>query len=119
MSYDDAFCCNLCNLCSAFKSPDFAWVFASRFFIQLGIITVQENLQAYLKDTVNPGQYKVNDFRVATSEVEAVTYQNCFYLDYELYKFIASKGGSANFARRTRDWQFSNFAQLGEESTIQ
>jgi len=65
-------CC--CNMCSAFGASDFRWVFASRFCVQMGIITVQENLQYYLKDTIHPDDYYIKDVQVAQSEVEAVSF---------------------------------------------
>ena len=34
-----------------FCNSDFVWLFISRFFIQMGAIIVQENLQFYLRDT--------------------------------------------------------------------
>lgn len=65
-------CC--CNMCSAFGNSDFRWVFASRFCVQMGIITVQENLQYYLKDTIHPDDYYIKDVQVAQTEVEAVSF---------------------------------------------
>jgi MFS family permease len=43
------------GLISPFKSRDFAWVFWTRFLMTLGIFTVQEFLQFYMKDVVAGG----------------------------------------------------------------
>jgi len=72
--YDTSFCGCVVDMFSAFRSHDFAWVFSSRFCIQMGIITVQENLQYYLKDTIHPDQFIVDKWQVAKTPVEAVSF---------------------------------------------
>lgn len=73
-SNGETFVCRHCiaSFFNAFRSPDFFWVFISRFFIQLGSITVQENLQWYLKDTTQ-GEYTFFGATLANNETEAVS----------------------------------------------
>jgi len=59
-----------------FESPpfwnmDFLWLFISRFFIQMGAIIVQENLQYYLRDTKG-GDFTFLGILLAKDEVQAV-----------------------------------------------
>ncbi|HEY3416158.1 MAG TPA: MFS transporter [Armatimonadota bacterium] len=43
------------GLAAPFRSRDFLWVFLTRFLVMLGIFTVQEFLQYYMKDVVGGG----------------------------------------------------------------
>eukprot|EP00484_Ammonia_sp_Unknown_P030347 CAMPEP_0197035750 /NCGR_PEP_ID=MMETSP1384-20130603/13456_1 /TAXON_ID=29189 /ORGANISM="Ammonia sp." /LENGTH=619 /DNA_ID=CAMNT_0042465847 /DNA_START=63 /DNA_END=1922 /DNA_ORIENTATION=+ len=56
---------------SPFWSQDFVWLFVSRFFIQMGAIIVQENLQYYLRDTKG-GDFTLLGILLAKDEVQAV-----------------------------------------------
>jgi len=56
---------------SPFWNMDFVWLFISRFFIQMGAIIVQENLQFYLRDTKG-GDFTVFGILLAKDEVQAV-----------------------------------------------
>jgi len=44
------------GLITPFQASDFRWVFLTRFLVMLGIFTVQEFLQYYMKDIVAGGQ---------------------------------------------------------------
>ena len=52
-------------------NSDFVWLFVSRFFIQMGAIIVQENLQYYLRDTKG-GDFSLFGVTLAKDEVQAV-----------------------------------------------
>jgi len=54
-----------------FCNADFVWLFVSRFFIQMGAIIVQENLQYYLRDTKG-GDFRLFGVTLASDEVQAV-----------------------------------------------
>merc|ERR1711997_821983 len=54
-----------------FCNGDFVWLFVSRFFIQMGAIIVQENLQYYLRDTKG-GNFTIFGVLLAKDEVQAV-----------------------------------------------
>ena len=54
-----------------FCNSDFVWLFISRFFIQMGAIIVQENLQYYLRDTKG-GDFSLFGVTLAKDEVQAV-----------------------------------------------
>jgi len=56
---------------SPFWNMDFVWLFISRFFIQMGAIIVQENLQFYLRDTKG-GDFTIFGILLAKDEVQAV-----------------------------------------------
>ena len=56
---------------SPFWNSDFVWLFISRFFIQMGAIIVQENLQYYLRDTKG-GNFTIFGVLLAKDEVQAV-----------------------------------------------
>jgi len=60
----------ICAFFAAFMDNDFFWVFSSRFFIQMGSIAVQENLQFYLQDSLN-GNYSILGMKLAKSAAEA------------------------------------------------
>jgi len=60
----------ICAFFEAFMDHDFFWVFSSRFFIQMGCIAVQENLQFYLLDSLGR-DYSVLGVPLATDEAEA------------------------------------------------
>jgi len=60
----------ICAFFEAFMDNDFFWVFFSRFFIQMGSIAVQENLQFYLHDSLNEN-YSVLGIPLASNEAEA------------------------------------------------
>ncbi|MHB9023273.1 MAG: MFS transporter [Armatimonadota bacterium] len=45
----------LVGLAAPFRSSNFLWVFLTRFLVMLGIFTVQEFLQYYMKDVVGGG----------------------------------------------------------------
>eukprot|EP01084_Bolivina_argentea_P188188 324021_1 len=55
-----------------FYNLDFVWLFISRFFIQMGAIIVQENLQYYLRDTKG-GNFTILGVLLAKDEVQAVS----------------------------------------------
>lgn len=55
-----------------FRNNDFRVVFFTRFLMQMGILTVQEYLQYYLKDAIGP-KYEVNGSIVATTPQKAVS----------------------------------------------
>jgi MFS family permease len=55
-----------------FKSRDFTIVFITRFMMQMGILTVQEYLQYYLKDAIGP-EYYLNGVQVADTPEKAVS----------------------------------------------
>lgn len=57
---------------SPFQNHDFRVVFFTRFLIQMGILTVQEYLQYYLKDAIGP-YYDLNGARVAETPEKAVS----------------------------------------------
>lgn len=44
------------GLVSPFQGPDFRWVFLTRLLVMLGIFTVQEFVQYYLRDVIAGGQ---------------------------------------------------------------
>lgn len=60
----------ICAFFEAFTDNDFFWVFSSRFFIQMGCIAVQENLQFYLLDSLS-ADYSVLGIPLAMNEAEA------------------------------------------------
>jgi len=60
----------ICAFFAAFMDNDFFWVFSSRFFIQMGSIAVQENLQFYLHDSLK-GNYTILGVKLAKNAAEA------------------------------------------------
>jgi len=55
-----------------FHSPDFRILFATRFLMQMGILTVQEYMQYYMQDAIGP-IFALNGHVVAASPQKAVS----------------------------------------------
>ena len=53
------------GLITPFQSPDFRWVFLTRLLVMLGIFTVQEFVQYYLRDVIAKGQEPF-DYRIGS-----------------------------------------------------
>ena len=63
----------LATLFSSFQSRDFTWVFLTRLLIVMGVFTVQEFLQYYLRDTIG-GPYELFGSVVAEQPEQAVSF---------------------------------------------
>jgi MFS family permease len=59
------------SLVTPFQSPDFAWVVFTRLLVMMGILTINNNLEFYMKDVVK--DYSVFGVTVATTETDAVS----------------------------------------------
>lgn len=68
----------LAGLARPFRSRDFTWVFFTRFLVMLGVYTVQEYLQYFIKDVVaggvEPYDYTLLGYRVATTAHSATSF---------------------------------------------
>lgn len=61
-----------CKFFEIFTNHDFLCVFSSRFWMQLGILGLQQQIQYYLKDSIPNDDFSVWGFKIADSAEDAV-----------------------------------------------